>query len=316
MVSPSNCWLARASRARSVVSLGALFLGALSVTMAIAPAGAQPQSEYVHYRRIDLDAPWGAQRVLVTFPRRGDRLEHPPDERYPIVIALHGRGEASPPERAHLGWPNLYRLSDAFEALMNGRVSRASYRGFARDEHIAYVNESLRERPFRGVMVVTPYVPDVMREDLGSERMRELGEWLSGPLLAAVRERLEGAARTREGTGIDGVSMGGRVALEVGLSHPEAFGAVGAIQPAIRGDEAALAELAARAATPQRIHLLSSDGDPLLGATRQMSSALSEQQVSHTLAVVPGPHDYAFNRGPAGIEMLLFHDRALAREAF
>ena len=60
MVSPSNRWLARAPRARSFLSLGALFLGAVSLVSAIAPAGAQPQSEYVHYRRIDLDAPWSA----------------------------------------------------------------------------------------------------------------------------------------------------------------------------------------------------------------------------------------------------------------
>jgi predicted esterase len=296
---------------------GLLLLGAvMSLAIAIASAGAQPESEYVHYRRLGVPAPWGMQRVLVTFPRRGDRLEHPPGERYPVLIALHGRGESVDPDRAHLGWPSLYRLADAFEALMNGRVSRASYRGFARDEHIAYVNESLRAQPFRGVMVVTPYVPDVMREELGSERMRALGEWLSGPLLAAVRERFEGAARTREGTGIDGVSMGGRVALEVGLTHPEAFAGVGAIQPAIRGNEDALAELAAQAPSPQRIHILASEGDTaLLPAARRMSSALAERRVSHTLAVVPGPHDYAFNRGPAGIEMLLFHDRALAREA-
>lgn len=287
---------------------------AVVLATAVAPVDAQPASEYVHYRRLEVPAPWGTERVLVTFPRRGDRLEHPPGERYPVVVALHGRGESVRPERAHLGWATHYRLPDAFEALMNGRLSRASYRGFVRDEHLAYVNESLRERPFRGVMVVTPYIPDVAGEPLGSERMREVGDWLSGPLLAAVRERFEGAARTREGTGIDGVSMGGRVALEVGLTHSGAFGSVGGIQPAIRGTEAELAELAARAPHPPRIHLLSSDDDPFLGATRRMSSALAEHRITHTLSVVPGPHDYAFNRGPAGIEMLLFHDRALTRE--
>src|SRR5690606_15994136 len=143
----------------------------------------------------------------------------------------------------------------------------------------------------------------------------QVGDWLAGPLLEAVRERFPGAARTREGTGIDGVSMGGRVALEAGFAHPEAFGSVGAIQPAIRGMEEALAERAARASSPQRLHLLSSDEDPFLGATRELASALTDRRVAHTLSVVPGPHDYAFNRGPAGLEMLLFHDRALAREA-
>jgi hypothetical protein len=30
--------------------------------------------------------------------------------------------------------------------------------------------------------------------------------------------------------------------------------------------------------------------------------------------LVLGPHDYDFNRGPGGIEMLLFHDRVLRGE--
>lgn len=295
-----------------------LLLPALAALLALrpAPSGAQPYSEWVHYRRLELEGPFGTQRVLVTFPRRGDRLEHPPRERYPVVIALHGRGEARDPERGHLGWANLYRLPDAFAALLRGRVTAADYNRFVRETHLAYVNASLRARPFTGVMVVTPYVPDIAGEELGSERMRQLGAWLSGPLLEHVRERFEGAARTREGTGIDGVSMGGRVALEVGLTHPDAFGAVGAIQPAIRGQEARLAELAAGAAraSPQRLRLLTSEEDPFLWATRRLSTALAERRVTHTLTVMPGPHDYAFNRGPGGIEMLLFHDRALARE--
>jgi iron(III)-salmochelin esterase len=31
--------------------------------------------------------------------------------------------------------------------------------------------------------------------------------------------------------------------------------------------------------------------------------------------VIPGGHDYTFNRGPGGIEMLLWHDRVLRGEA-
>ena len=199
---------------------------------------------------------------------------------------------------------------------MRGRLYASDYRGYVREAHLDAVNASLRERPFRGLMVVTPYIPDVGREGVASERLAEIGDWLSGPLLEAVRERFDGAARTREGTSIDGISLGGRVALTVGFAHPEVFGVVGGMQPAIRGDEAALASRALEAAEvqPQRIRLLSSEEDPFLEATRALSRALGERRVSHRLTVVPGPHDYGFNRGPAGIEMLYFHDRALARE--
>jgi len=196
-------------------------------------------------------------------------------------------------------------------------VSAGDYRGFVRESHLAYVNERLRNERFRGLMVVTPYVPDLSRQPVGAPRVAEYADWLAGPMLEAVRERFEGAARTRAGTGIDGVSLGGRVALEAGFSHPEAFGAVGGLQPAIRGAEEGLARLAVEAARahPQRVRLLTSDEDRVsLVATRRLSSELAERRLTHTLTLVPGPHGYAFNRGPAALEMLLFHDRALARE--
>lgn len=291
---------------------------ALAVLAAAFVIHAQPPSEAVHYRRVLVDGPDGdPQRVLVTFPRRADRNEHPPGERYPILVALHGATEArDAPERGPLAWAVRYSLPDAFTALMRGRVTPLSYGGFAREEHLAHVNASLRARPFVGMMVVTPYLPDVGGEPIGSARMRRIGDWLAGPLLAAVREELPSAAQTAAGTGIDGVSLGGRVALEVGFAHPEAFGVVGALQPAITGREEELARMALEAAArqPQRVRLLSSDQDPFLGATRRLSQQLGQARFTHTLTVTPGPHDYAFNRGPGGLEMLLFHDRALARE--
>src|SRR5690606_19151599 len=145
-----------------------------------------------------------------------------------------------------------------------------------------------------------PFVPDIGGEPLGSPTMTEYVDWLAGPLVDAVRERFRGAARTREGVGIDGVSLGGRVSLEAGFRHPEAFGVVGGMQPAIRGQEEGLAELA-RAASErgaQRIRLLTSDEDPFLWATRRRSAALRERRITHTFTALPGPHDYEFNRGP------------------
>lgn len=294
----------------------ALALVAASAMALAASVGAQPESEWVHYRRMDVDTPWGPQRVLITYPRRGDRLQAPPGQRYPVVIALHGRGEAlQGAERGYMGWANRYGLAEAFRTLQRGRVALSDYR-FARPAHLAYLNQSLRRRRFEGVMVVNPYTPDIGGEDVGSTLVTEYGDWLAGPLLEQLREQYPGAARGRDGTGIDGISLGGRLALEVGFRHPDVFGAVGGMQPAIREIEGELAQLAVQAAQvrPQRVRLLSSDDDPFLWATRRLSNELREQRLPHTLTITPGPHDYDYNRGPGSHELLMFHDRALARE--
>jgi hypothetical protein len=57
--------------------------------------------------------------------------------------------------------------------------------------------------------------------------------------------------------------------------------------------------------------LLTSDGDYFLASTKAISLAMKQAGVPHSLVIVPGPHDYPFNRGPAVYEMLLYHDRVL-----
>jgi len=115
------------------------------------------------------------------------------------------------------------------------------------------------------------------------------------------------------------VSLGGRVSLVVGLAHADRFGAVGALQPAIQENEPpALARRARDAmgdAARLRLRLVTSDQDYFRGATTGLHLALKSEGIEHEHLVNPGPHDYAFNRGPGGIEMLLWHDRVLRGEA-
>ncbi len=274
------------------------------------PGRAQAPSEHVESREIRLPSPWGEARVLVTHARH--RHAPAPTTRLPIVVALHGAGEARRgPERGYLGWTADYHLADAFGALGRGRLTAGDYGDMVRPEHLAARNRALRAQPFRDLIVVTPYTRDLMGEQPGSDAIREYADWLAGPLLEAVRREVPTAALTRAGTGIDGVSLGGMLSLEAGLRHPEAFGAVGAIQPAIRGRVDAVAPLADGT---QRIRLLSSDQDPFLAPTRALSEAWTARHVAHELLVTPGRHGYAFNRGPGGVELLFFHDRALVRE--
>lgn len=141
--------------------------------------------------------------------------------------------------------------------------------------------------------------------------MKTFARFLVETLLPRVRKET-GSTATRAATGIDGVSMGGRMALFIGLTHPEIFGVVGALQPAISVEEAPLISELARAAMAKGsllLRLVSSDADPFLPAVRAASARLASDGVVHEFLVVPGNHGYDFNRGPGGAEMLLWHER-------
>ncbi|MFO0693525.1 MAG: alpha/beta hydrolase-fold protein [Polyangiales bacterium] len=298
-------------------AVAVLVLALVALSFGVGPRGAaQLTSEVVHQYNLRVDGPGGTPiRALVTFPRQPGHAMHPEGTRWPIVVALHGLAEAQAgPDRGYLGWNVDYRLPAAFEALLRGRLSTRDFEGLVRPARLDRLNAELGSTPFRGVAVITPYVPPLLTPDRENERKQYI-DWLATGLLEAVREAYPGLARTAAGTGVDGVSMGGRVALEAGFRHPEAFGAVGGIQPAVRGDVELLSGLVDRA-RGQRIRLLSSDDDPFLVPTRQLSDALRAKGVAHDLVVSPGPHDYAFNRGPGGIELLRFAEQALAREPF
>jgi iron(III)-salmochelin esterase len=237
-------------------------------------------------------------------------------ERYPLLIAFHGKGESKlGPERGYKAWLDRYGLLPAYEALLGGLLVRSAFGGLVRDAELKAINADLKAHPFKGVFVVAVYTPDLLAEVDKPERIQAYAEWVAKKLVPKAQRMFPVVDDTARRVGVDGVSLGGMVALEVGLRFPEVFGSVGAMQPAIRGREVEFAERAAQAQSvaPQALRLLSSDKDPFLPATRTLSDELRKRHVSHTLQVMPGAHDYAFNQGPGAIELLHFHDRALRR---
>jgi iron(III)-salmochelin esterase len=252
----------------------------------------------------------GSQRAVVVTPawaREG--------ERFPVLVALHGRGESlKPPPEGAMGWPRDYALTRAMARLRDPPIVPSDLEGFVDEERLAALNRDLAAKPLGGLVVVCPYVPDL---DLSREEaMDSYGTFLLEVLLPRARAAPH-TLSARESTGIDGVSLGGAVALYVGLTHAEAFGSVGAIQPALHVDDVPAWTLRARAARRKnaslKLRLLTSTEDPFRGVVTRTSEAWHAAGVEHDFVVLPGPHDYVFNRGPGSIELLAWHDRALAR---
>lgn len=242
------------------------------------------------------------QRALLLAPEGAADL--------PVLIALHGRGEAVRGlEAGAHGWRDDYALDALLRRIQDPPLTDADLGYLATPQRLALLNASLEKEPYRGMCIATPFSPEL--RDRSPAGAAPFGRFLVERLLPRVHAETQNPL-AHDRTGIDGVSMGGRLALLVGLSHPEVFGAVGALQPALGAHEAAMFSELARSAMETRsvaLRLVSSVADPFLPAIRAVSDRLSRDGVVHEMLVVPGPHDYAWNRGPGGAEMVLWHER-------
>lgn len=244
------------------------------------------------------------QRALLLVP--------PSSHPLPVLVALHGRGESGRGlEVGAKAWRDDYGLDKLDTRLRAGSLTTADLGEMVLPDRLGRLNESLKKNSYEGLVVACPYTPDL--KDRSPNGAAPFARFVRETLLPRARTESKSSS-TRENTGIDGVSMGGRLALLVGFLHADVFGAVGALQPAIKVEEAPMFAAMAKRATHGKklaIRLVSSDGDPFLGAVRALSKALEDLSVPHDLVVTPGPHDYAWNRGPGGAEMLLWHERVL-----
>jgi enterochelin esterase-like enzyme len=248
-------------------------------------------------------------RVVVLLPARRA------GERFPVLVTMHGRGEAlKGPDRGARGWIDDYRLPRAIKRLGNPPLKREDFLSFVESDRLTRINAGLEREPYQGLIVVCPYTPDMLPGDDPFPLAPPLARFIVEELLPRVNRETP-AIGSVESTGIDGVSLGGRAAVSVGLLKPEAFGAISALQAALDAHNAAdiSARLrAARAKNPKlKFRLLTSNGDFYLRPLQAISKALRADNLEHDFLVVPGPHDYDFNRGPGAFEMLLFHDRVL-----
>ena len=303
-------------RSRRDILLG---LSAISISISTGLSGCRrtPPSEASVPAEAGPPPPGGAWRVL-DFPPAPD---YPDGERAqllvpdapastPLLIALHGRGEASRGLDIGAGaWPKEYELDRLHRRLLAPPLTGADLQDMFSAPRLGRLNASLAAAPYKGLSVACPATP--VLGDRSPEGAQTFARFLIEALLPRMKKET-GSTADRSTTGIDGVSMGGRLALLVGLTHPEIFGFVGALQPAITVEEAPLISELARAASARAsvvLRLVSSEADPFLPAVRATSERLSRDGVVHELLVIPGNHGYEFNRGPGGAEMLLWHER-------
>ena len=255
------------------------------------------------------DTPVGPMNAVVVVPARAA------DERFPVLLTFHGTGEARKgPERGARGWIDDYGMYKAIDRLQHPPLTTADLEGFADEARLAKLNAALAKAPYRGLIIVNSYTPDMLRGDEPFSKIPPLAKFVIEELLARARRETP-AIGTPQPTGVDGISLGGRASLAIGLRNPEAFAAVSGLQPAFDVDNAGPVALRAAQAHQKNpalsFRLLTSDGDYFLASTKAISAAMKQAGVPHTLVIVPGPHDYPFNRGPAVYEMLLHHDRVL-----
>jgi len=251
----------------------------------------------------------GPMSAVVVVPERTA------EDRFPVLVTFHGMGEARKgPAKGARGWIDDYGLLRALSRLQRPPLTNQDLQGFADPQRLAKLNAALAKEPFRGLIVLNSYTPDMLRGEEPFSKVPPLAQFVVEELLPRV-VRETPALGTAQTTGIDGISLGGRAALSIALRHPESFAAAGGLQPAFDLENAgpfAARALAARRKNPSlSFRLLSSEGDFFLASTRALSTWMTQAGVPHTLVVVPGPHDYSFNRGPAVYEMLLHHDRVL-----
>jgi hypothetical protein len=288
-----------------------------SSTVAPPPASALPaalkpavDSEGVLQITRQFDGPFGLQPVVVVVPGSAN-AQH----RLPVLVAFHGRGEAlKPPERGARGWIDDYGLITALGRVQHPPLTPADFGTLVTADRLQTINSSLRATPYQGMIVVCPYLPDIMHADQWAAQGQVLAHFIVSQVLPWVYSQTP-ALTGKDSTAVDGVSLGGRAALAVMAFEPTAFDVVGASQPAI--DELEIPEIvrliadAKRKNPSLRLRLLTSDQDYFLQTTRSLSQALTAAAIHHQLDEVTGDHSYEFNRGPGVYEMLLFHDRAL-----
>jgi pimeloyl-ACP methyl ester carboxylesterase len=278
----------------------AVLAAALTPCSARADEEAELDEDLRNLRLLDLTE--GGRRFVLVVPKY---LQ--PGQKLPLVVLLHGLGETTNEKLGAYAWVEKYGLGSAWQRLKRPPIERTSKRGEWTDTRLAEVNSELESRPFRGLAMVCPFMPNPS----GVADLDAYAKWIERSLVPRVRKETnvdEDVMRTY----LCGVSLGGYVSLEMLVRLPHLFGAWAGVQTAI-GTHAApgYAEKIAQAWSSKAhpMLLLTSTQDHWKASSEALAAAFKAKNLATTYRVTPGPHDQLWLRESGTIEALLWLDR-------
>lgn len=278
--------------------LTTLGIGAIS-RIASAASEADRDADLRNLRLLDLTE--GGRRFVLVVPRYLEQAQ-----KLPLVVLLHGLGETTNERLGAYAWVDSYGLGSSWQRLKRPPVAPIGTRGEWTDARLAEVNASLAERPFRGMAMVCPFMPNPK----SAAEIDAYARWIEQALLPRVRREVatqEGAARTY----LCGVSLGGYVSLEILTRLPHLFGAWAGVQTAIGTFAAAgyAAKIARSWTGTHPVLLLTSQQDHWRASSEALAAAFASKALATTYRVIPGPHDQPWLREAGTLETLLWLDR-------
>lgn len=293
---------------RSALAGGAAF--AFGAVLPV-EAGLSTAPEGLDFREIPVEGGGHGGKLCVAIP-----THLAPGETVPLLVVLHGLAETVNPTQGARAWWDRYGLPTAYDRLRRPPVVAISNRGDLTPARVMALRADLVARPFRGLCVACPSLPNVNTAPSTSAALEAYGAWLVDVVVPTVRR--VGPVATTGPVGLDGCSLGGFVGLEVFLRRGGAFAAWGGVQTAIGASTAEAyarrLEDAARRHGHRPLHLETSTGDPFRAATEALCAALRARHLPVDVSLAPGPHDQPWLREVGTLEMLLWHDRVLRGE--
>lgn len=254
------------------------------------------------------DAAFG--RVLLATP---PQLPTQPE----LLILLHGLGETTEQGMGARAFAERYGLLSAVARLTHPPLVRTyAEHDYFGEGRLDELNERLQRQPYRAPVVVCPFTPNPYKPG-GDEVQARFASFVCGPLKAAVEERV-GATFPASRAMISGVSLGGYLAIEIFLKHPELFCALGTAQGAFGPNQAARYAAGVAAASERvgarRVEILTTSFDPYRRPNELFHQHLRRREQASRLRVSPGPHDQRWLNESGVIEMLLCADDVFAEQ--